>query len=214
MNRTLLLVVVLAACSSEAVVDDGESAEVVARRDVTTTKIRVNGESSDAILDDPNTGTSGFVNVGRDNVAGTTSLDFSYATPTPDPDIITLVQGAGEIPNDAYTTSSTTANLTLESTPFPVIHCEVNLITAEFTCVEGPSIAWNLTWEANGFAEVEEHIKRIEKIGPLTIRSKGGYHQRSALVNGTWNGNTADDMMGNLLDTRSLTIIREITMAM
>ena len=58
----------------------------------TITKIRVNGLSADMFLVDGDT--NGFLNVGRDQIANTTMLDFSYATPDAvDPDIVILVQG-------------------------------------------------------------------------------------------------------------------------
>ncbi len=209
MKKLALLSMVLSGCSGEST--DSIESEVVARA-ASITKIRVDGDSSDALLSDPNTGTNGFVNVGRDNIAGTTSLDFSYATPTSDPDVITLVQGSGLIPNDAFTTTSSSAQLTLAETPFDVLHCAVNLVTGEFTCAIGATIPWNLTWASNGFSEVEERVQRTQKLGPLTVKEHGGYDLRSALVNGTWNGNTAVDMMGNLLDTRNFQLIREITM--
>lgn len=208
MSRVSLLVVVLAACSSEP---DTSTDVSEVRRNVDVTRIRVNGESVDSLLSDPETGTNGFINVARDNVNNTTSLDFSYATPTSDPDFITLVQGAGEIPNEAFTTTQSTAQLTVV-TPFPVVHCLVNIVTAEFTCEDGAPIPFDLFWEQNGYSEVEEHIRRREKIGPLTVSFRGSFDQRSALVNGTWNGNTAVDMSGNLLETRNTTVIREIMM--
>ena len=211
-GASVLFLFTLGACSSESTSSSDEAATVAARRGSTqVTRIRVNGESSDAILNDPTNGTNGFVNASRDQVANTSALDFSYVTPTSDPDIVTLVQGAGEIPNSAYTTTNTTAHLNVV-TPFPVIRCDINLISGEYTCVDSDPIPFDLMWNQNGFSEVEEHIRRTEKIGPLTIKFNGGFHQRSALVNGFWNGDTAVDMSGNLLDTQNTTVIREITM--
>jgi hypothetical protein len=184
--------------------------EAASSATATVTRLRVNGLSSDTSFADADTGTNGFLNVGRDEIAGTTALDFSYATPTADPDIILLIQGAGEIPNSAYTTTHTTAQLTVV-TPFPVIRCDVNFVTAEFSCVDGNPVTFDLTWTLNGFSLVQEHVNRTETIGPLSIRSNGSYVQRSALVNGAWTDNVATNMSGNLLDTRNVTVLREIT---
>ena len=176
------------------------------------TQIRVNGDSSDAVLSDPNTGTNGFLNVSRDRVTDTSALDFSYVTPTTDPDIVILVQGAGEIPSWVFTTTSTTAQLNVV-TAFPVIRCEIDLVTGEFSCADGDPVAFDLTWTQNGFTEVNEHVTRQETIGPLTVSFTGRFHQRSALVNGTWTGNVAVNMSGNLLDTGNVTVVREIALA-
>lgn len=211
--RVVLALGVLSACTAEPTMSEEVDA-VAKKKQQNITRIRMNGQSSDTILSDSSTGAIGFLNVGRDEINNTTALDFSYATPTSDPTFIVLLQGAGEIPNGAYTRSNTTAHLLLPSTPFPTNSCTVNVETAEFVCVEGPSIAFDLTWEQNGFAEVEERTRRREKIGPLTTTFNGSFSQRSALVNGTWNGDTAVDMSGHLLDTTSTTVIREIVMEM
>jgi hypothetical protein len=177
------------------------------------TTIRVNGESSFVNLSDPVTGSNGFLNVGRDRVGSTTTLDFSYVTPTSDPDIVILVHGAGEIPNTAFTTTNTTAELNVV-TPFPVIRCEIDLVTGDFSCADTDPVAFDLTWVVNGYETVQEHIKRLETLGPLTVRSAGSFHLRSALVNGSWTENAAVDISGNLLDTRSIAVPREIAMRM
>ena len=212
--RAAIALVVLAACASEPVeIGSGEQA-VAKKKNQTVTRIRVNGLAADTLLADPNTGTNGFLNVSRDQINNTTSLDFSYVTPTSDPLFIVLTQGAGEIPNSAYTRTNTTAHLDLPATPFPVQRCTINLDTGEFTCVTGDTIAFDLFWEVNGFALVDQHLRRTEVTGPLTTKFRGDFLQRSALVNGTWNGNTATDMSGNLTDTKNTTVIREITMQM
>ncbi len=207
--------IVLAACTStEPTTSEkvgGLEAEASERRQ-NVTRIRVNGQASDVFLFDPNTGAQGGLNVSRDEITNTTAIDFSYASPTSDPDIIILTQGAGEIPNSAYTQTDTGARLLLAATPFPVQVCTVNLITAEFSCVEGAPISFDLTWEANGFSIVEERCHRTETLGPLTTRTRGEFVERSAVVNGTWNGNSGENMSGHLTDTKESTVIREITM--
>jgi hypothetical protein len=210
--RALALILVAACTSPEITSQQTAALEEAERRNESVTRIRVNGLSASVFLSDPDTGAQGGLQVSRDEIANTTFLDFSYATPTSDPDIITLTQGAGEIPNSAYTQTDTEAHLLLAATPFPVQVCTVNLITAEFTCVEGDPLSFDLTWEANGFSIIEEKCKRTEVLGPLTIRTRGEFVTRSALVSGTWNGNSEVNMSGSLSDTRESTVIREIAM--
>jgi hypothetical protein len=176
----------------------------------TLTKIRANGLSSDTFLVDGDT--NGFLNVSRDEIANTTSLDFSYATPDPlDPDIVILVQGAGEIPNSAFTISLTEAHLAV-TTSFPFNRCVVNIVTAVFNCDPGTPITFDLIWARNGFGSVHEKTQRTETFGPVSIRFKGEYESRTAIVNGTWTGHTALDMLGNLVDSKNNTNVREITL--
>ena len=69
-----------------------------APKGATKTTIRVNGRSADMFLIDTDTGTNGFLNASKDQIANTSALDFSYVTPdATDPDIVILIQGAGEI---------------------------------------------------------------------------------------------------------------------
>jgi hypothetical protein len=75
----------------------------------TVTTIRVNGLSADMFLIDNATGTNGFLNASRDEIANTSALDFSYVTPEPDPNFVVLIQGAGPIPNSAFTITANTA---------------------------------------------------------------------------------------------------------
>lgn len=214
--RAVFALIVFAACTTEPIetTDSAESA-VVTKKSQTKTVIKQNGLSSDVFLVDPSTGTNGYLNVGRDQISNTTSLDFSYATPTADPNIIILTQGAGQIPNSAYTRTATEAHLLLPATPFPITRCTVNTDDGTSTCVTGgPAIAFDLTWEQNGFSEIEQRIRQRERIGPLTTVFRGHFFQRSATVNGFWNGNTAVDIRGQLLDTQNTTITREIIMEM
>lgn len=210
--RVALALVVLSACTAESTTS--EDVEVVAKKkpQQTVTKIRENGQSVDTLLNDLSTGTLGVLHVARDEINNTTAIDFSYATPTSDPDFVTIVQGAGEIPNSAYTQTDTTAHLQLAA--FPVTVCTVNIITTEFTCTEGAPIAFDLTWQANGFSIIDRHTKSTEVLGPVTTKFKGDFVERSALINGTWNGNTAVNMSGHLTDTQGSTVIREITVQM
>jgi hypothetical protein len=201
-------VLAFAACSTVASAEP--QASMSARGSVT--RIPVNGEGAFVNLYDPNTGAQGFAWPTRDQITNTAALDFSYVTPTSDPNIVTLFQGAGEIPNSAFTTTFTTARL-IVTTPFPVLRCEVIVSTGVFECDEGAPIAFDLLWSQNGFIEVDEHLQRQEKIGPLTIRFNGQFKTRSALVSGSWNGSSALDMSGDLFDTQSTTVIREITIA-
>ena len=84
--------------------------------------------------------------MGRDEIANTTTIDFSCATPdTVDPEIVILVQGSGEIPNGAFNISATTARLAV-TTPFPSHRCVVNIITDVFDCDDGDPITFDLTW--------------------------------------------------------------------
>ena len=214
MMRAGLALVVLAACTTEPT-SSGEFEVVAKKKNQTVTKIRVNGDAADTFLADPNTGTLGFLNVSHDNINKTSALDFSYATPTADPTIIVLTQGAGEIPNSAYTRTNDTAHLLLAATPFDITRCTVNTDTGDTTCVTGgPSIAFDLFWETNGFASVDVFTRRKEVTGPLTTKFEGTFEERSALVNGTWNGNTANDISGHLTDTKNTTVIREIILHM
>jgi len=174
------------------------------------TTIRVNGRSADVFLNDSDT--NGFLNVSRDQIANTSALDFSYATlDATHPNLVILVQGAGDIPNSAYTTSSTTAHLSVTTT-FPVNRCLVNLDTAEFHCDPSIPITFNLAWLRNDFGSVSEKTMRIETFGPVTTKFKGEYESQTARVNGTWEGFTASENIGNLVDSQNSTLIREITM--
>lgn len=145
-----------------------------------------------------------------DEITNTSAMDFSYAFPHPiDPDLVILLQGAGEIPNSALTITTTAAHLAV-TTPFPILRCVVSLSTGEFTCGFTTSITFDLTWTANGFIQVHEKVKREETVGPVTSKLQGEYDQRSARVTGTWDGHPATNVLGNLIDTRSTTAIREI----
>ncbi|HLL21918.1 MAG TPA: hypothetical protein VK427_07295, partial [Kofleriaceae bacterium] len=165
-------------------------------------------------LNDPATGAIGDVVVSRDNIEHTTSLNFSYLTPTANPEISMLVQGAGEIPNAAYTTTNTTARLVLPSTPFVVQRCAINTSTGDATCAPGPTVAWNLTWTQSGYSEIERFTLGREKVGPVTTRYAGWFREHSAIVNGTWNGNVAVDNAGFLRETMGSTVNIEVAVTL
>ena len=176
------------------------------------TKIKVNGLSADTFLTDDPGHTYGFLNASRDQLANTSALDFAHATPDPaDPDIVILIAGAGEIPNSAFVRTATSAHLAL-TTPFPVTRCVVDTVTSTFDCNPYVPYRFDLTWTLNGFSSVNEKVKRTETLGPLETKFEGEFSQLSAKVSGTWTGHTVGNMMGNLVDTRNTTAIREITM--
>lgn len=115
------------------------------------TVVRSNGNSVFANLVDPATGSSGFLSVSRDAVAGTTALDFAWATPVPgDPRHVVLVQGAGEIPQAAFTAGRDGAQLNVV-TPFETLRCLVDIEEGSFDCVPGQPLAFALSWTRDGF---------------------------------------------------------------
>jgi len=103
----LWFVVLIAGCAVE------ESSTSTTDQSVTTsplanggsvTRIKVNGNAATAFFVD--TDLNGGIDVSRDNVAHTSAMDFSWAFPSPaDPNIAVLIQGAGEIPNSALTST-------------------------------------------------------------------------------------------------------------
>jgi len=114
--------VLLAACSLEGTPDTGpigstEQAVRASSPSTTTTKIKVNGRSAFVLLVD-DVGTNGFVTVTQDQLAHTFALDFSYASPDPaDPNLLILFQGAGAIPNAAFSDSGASVHLALTTPP-------------------------------------------------------------------------------------------------
>jgi hypothetical protein len=209
-----IVVAVVAACtlalSAEPNTQAAQANVVTAKASHTTvTKIKMNGRFAFVNLVDGDT--LGYVNVSRDQIANTSALDFGYASPDPtDPTFFIFIQGAGAIPNGAFTITATSAHL-LVTTPFPATRCVVNRETLESTCAPTAS-TFDLTWTSSGIDSVYEKTKRIETIGPITTRFEGEFVLLGATVTGTWDGHTATEMSGNLADTRSKTIIREITM--
>ncbi len=177
----------------------------------TKTTIRVNGRSADMFLIDIDTGTNGFLNASKDQIANTSALDFSYVTPdATDPDIVILIQGAGEIPNGSFTITSTSAHLQL-TTPFPVNRCVVNTIDGTFTCAPTTPSTFDLTWTKNSVGSLFQKITTIQTLGPVTTRVKGQFSSLMASVDGTWDGHLADGQSGNLVDSHSKTVTREVS---
>jgi hypothetical protein len=174
------------------------------------TKIRVNGRFAFAFLNDGDT--NGFLSATKDQITNTSALDFSYAFPDPtNPDFVILIQGAGEIPNSAFTVTSDSAHLAV-TTPFEVTRCDVNIIDGTFVCNPATPITFDLTWTVDGFGTVFEKTKRTETFGPVSTKSRGEFSRVSAIVNETWDRYTNADAGGDLLDTRNLTFVREVTM--
>jgi hypothetical protein len=73
-------------------------------------------------------------------------------------------------------------------------------------------VTFNLTWTQDGLFTVHEKTKRTETMGPVTANIKGEFDLLSATINGTWGGHVAANLFGNLLDTKSTTASREITL--
>lgn len=217
------LTMLLAGCALEAgEATDGDSealtsttASAVERTPAahggSVTRIRVNGRSSDVLLSAD--GAAGYLFAGRDLITNTTAVDFSYASPDPtNPNRVVLVQGAGAVPNSAYTLTSSGARL-IATTTFPITRCVVDQVTGDVACAPGAAVALDVTWTRNGYARVQEKVQRREQTGPVTTKFKGEYDQRSALVDGAIGGFVLDDNTGNLLDTQNTTITREIEVA-
>ena len=177
----------------------------------TVTRIRVNGLSADMFLTDNATGTNGFLNASRDEIANTSALDFSYVTPEPDPNFVVVIQGAGAIPNSSFTITANTARLVL-TTPFPINRCRVNTVEGTFVCAETVPSTFDLTWVRNGFGSLFTKLTQIQTLGPVTTKVKGDFLSVTANVNGTWDGHDAVDQTGNIVDTKNRTIPRAVTM--
>lgn len=192
-------------------VDAGTAAEGKVDR---VTKTRTNGHMAFAVLTDEATQTNGFLGLSRDVVTGAASMDFAWATPsTSDPDIVILVQGAGEIPGDAVTFERTAARLNLV-TPFPTVRCEVSLETGEFDCASGPPLAFDLRWTRTGFASEWQQTVGRTTIGPLTVHSQGQYESHDAAASGIWANFVGRGMMGTLGDSKGSTVLREVVLRM
>jgi hypothetical protein len=174
--------------------------------------VRSSGLSAFANLVDPATQSSGFLSVARDAVAGTTALDFAWATPVPgDPRHVVLVQGAGEIPNAAFAVGRDGAQLNVV-TPFETLRCLVDIEDGSFDCAPGPALAFELVWTRIGQEREWQQTVSEVRLGPLTVRSQGQFEQRSASVGGTFAGLPAVGGLGNLVDTRGATVTREVRM--
>lgn len=190
----------------------GEAVAVVASDGDQVTKTRTRGPMAFAVLTDEATQTNGFLSLSKDAVSGAASMDFAWVTPsTSNPDIVILVQGAGEIPGDAVTFGRMAGRLNLV-TPFPTVRCEVSLETGEFDCASGPPLAFDLRWTRTGlFSEWRQTVSRTT-IGPLTVHSQGQYESHDASATGIWANFVGQGMMGTLGDSKGNTVQREVVL--
>jgi hypothetical protein len=177
---------------------------------MTLTRINVNGGFAEVSLVDGDT--QGILTASTDAVAKTSSVDFSYAfLDRNDPNIAILIAGAGLIPNSSLTLSLAGAHL-LVTTPFEVNRCAIDLTTGLGTCVPTTPSSFDMTWASNGFGSSIETTRRVDTLGPLTTKFNGTFMSRTATVNGTWDGHTTLAQAGDLEDTQSVTVFREITL--
>jgi hypothetical protein len=154
---------------------------------------------------------NGFLNASKDDVFGTTALDFGYAIHDPNPDIQIFVQGAGTIPNTAFTVSTSAATLNV-TTPFEITRCVVNTATSEITCAPQAAITFNLTWAGDGFSTTFQKFNLMTTFGPFTMHVTGQSDQASAGVSGSFTGFTITDNSGELQDSKSNTVNRDISL--
>ena len=212
MRKTIWVVsVLLMSCSMDSV-EEPETGSTEQLVQGNKTVINVNGNSASVMLFDTD-GTNGFLTVTEDQVAGTSALDFSYATPDPnDPNFAILYQGAGQIPNSAYTNNGTSASLNFTTGgDFEATRCVVDLTFGTFVCAPAEPLTFDLTWTQNGFGSIHEKCKREETMGPVTTKMKTEFTTVTANVNGTYGSHTASNLSGELTDSESRTYIREIT---
>lgn len=177
------------------------------------TKTRTSGRSTFTLLVDDATQTNGFLNVARDAISGTASMDFAWATPSPsNPDIVILVQGAGEIPGSAFTAERTTARLNVV-TPFPTVRCEVSLESGAFDCAASHPVAFDLRWVRSGFgSEWRQEVSR-KVFGPVTIYAQGQFEEQQATASGIWAGFVSQGLAASLFDSKGSTVLREVTLS-
>lgn len=207
-----MVVVLVAACSIEEAEPVLEGETGTAQQAVGgVTRIRVDGRFAFTFLTDDEE-TNGSLTASKDRLANTTGLDFGYAEPHPtEPDVLVIIQGAGLIPNNAFSVNGQAAELHV-TTPFPLNRCEVNQETGEIiVCDGGTPVRFDLSWVNNQFGEIHEETRRREVFGPVTTKFQGEFKSRTATVNGTWTGHSAVDLDGQLQQTVSTTITREIT---
>jgi hypothetical protein len=206
MLKSCVALMLVTGCSLEEPNTDSTEQAVTG----TVTRIKVNGRAATTFLVDGDF--NGFLGPSKDQIENTSALDFSYASLDPsNPDLAILIQGAGQIPNSAFTVTSTTAHLAV-TTPFVVTRCVINLVTGDFTCAPtGPS-TFDLTWTKDGFGTTLEKIKFLDTLGPVTTKFEGTSSRVTASVSGTWDGHASTNAQGNLSDTQNTTIIREITL--
>lgn len=208
-SKLYLAIAMLGACSDEPGTDTTDQGvdQAVDGASARSTRIKVNGRSADVLL---NTSTvNGFLNVSRDQLANTTALDFAYQVTDANADTQTLIQGSGAIPNSAFAIGTTTATLNVTTT-FVVNRCVVNQTTGATTCDTNPAVAFNLAWTADGAQTIAQKLQQVITQGPTKTTVKGDLEQASAGISGAFGGFTAVDNPGNLIDTKSNTVTRDI----
>jgi hypothetical protein len=189
----------------------GAATTTLAANDARVTNLKLNGLFAQTFLNDGNN--LGGLVASQDQIDNTSALDFSYTSPDPtNPDQIILTEGAGQIPNSAFTVTLSTAHLVL-TTPasYFVNRCVINTITGSFACAPATPKSFDLAWVRNSIQTIDEKTTRVETIGPVTTKLKGEFTIKTANVNGTWDGHSDANSPGTLQDTHSTTIIREIT---
>src|SRR5262245_9072906 len=178
----------------------------------TVNKLSINGRFVDVILSDGSY--NGFLTVSRNDITGTTALDFSFATRDPEnPNIAIFWSGVGEIPNSALTINATGSAAQLKlTTPnsYPITRCDINFATGAVVCTPSAPMSFDLTWVQNDFTTIFERTERLTTFGPVREFFSGAFSLVTASVNGTWDGHTMTDGNGDLLDTRGNTVAREI----
>jgi hypothetical protein len=65
---------------------------------------------------------------------------------------------------------------------------------------------------SNGIGSLFEKTTQVQTLGPVKTSVKGQFVSRMANVNGVWDGHSAVDQPGNVVDTENTTVIGEITM--
>ena len=176
---------------------------------------RTNGRDAFSFL--AGDGLNGFVSVLRDEIAHTTLLTFGYAFPYPgDPSATLVFQGQGEIPNDAFTISSSAARLKV-TTPdtFAVLRCVITGVVGgggTVTCQPASSpVTFDLTWNVDGFGTLRETAAVVETVGPITTRSQRQFNRLSAVAAGMWiddEVHSGTQMTGSLTNFQNATIAR------
>jgi hypothetical protein len=212
MHKSIWVVsVLLMSCSMDAT-PEPETGSTEQAVHANKTVINVNGNSATVMLFDTD-GTNGFLTVTEDQIAGTSALDFSYAAPDPnDPNFAILYQGAGQIPNSAYTQTATTASLNFTTGgSYEATRCVVDLTFGTFVCAPAEPLTFHLTWTQNGFGTIHEKCKREETMGPVTTKINTEFTTVTANVSGTYGAHTASNLSGELTDSENKTYIREIT---
>lgn len=177
------------------------------------TNIRVNGQTAVFYLDDGER--YAFLTVTRDEIADTTWLSYAYRFPDLNhPNWSIQVEGDGEIPNSAFTVTSTSAQLTVTTTDsYPVIRCVINNESGEYTCASNTPSTFDLTWTADRYWTLHEILTNVETFGTTTTRVNGRLDEVSASVSGTWDGHSGSNLTGYLTDSRNATLFREVMMA-